>query len=270
MNYWKRLGVIAGAVALAGASAAVANAAASSKPTVTYSACLNSKTKTLSDVTINATTKCTARSKFVTWNAQGSTGPTGATGAQGVAGATGPTGVSGSGASGATGPTGATGPAGATGPTGATGPAGLNLGFAEFYAAFPPFENPGVIAESMSVQFPSDGPNDGSGTITRVDTMTFQLASIGTYEITFQVPVTNSGQLGVVLNGNVLPYTVVGRDTAYNSNSQIVGESLVTTSIANSTIQIGNPVLNSTAFTVTPYAGGDRASSASLIIQRLQ
>jgi hypothetical protein len=127
-------------------------------------------------------------------------------------------------------------------------------------------DNASTVAPGTGVNFPEQGPVDGSGLITGIAGSIFRLTSPGTYEITFQVPVTEQGQLVVVLNGTELPYTVVGRATA---TSQIVGESLVTTTLPDSTIQIENPAGNSTALTITPLAGGEQSASASLIIERL-
>jgi hypothetical protein len=61
----------------------------------------------------------------------------------------------------------------------------------------------------------------------------------GLYEITFQVPVSNTGELVVVLNGIELLYTVVGKP----GSGLIVGMSIVATPlIGNSIIAISNPL----------------------------
>lgn len=113
-----------------------------------------------------------------TWPAGPSGGPTGATGPIGATGPTGPHGEQGiqwlPGEVWATGPTGA---------TGATGPAGGVLNFADFYALMPP-DNAATVAPGTDVSFQQDGPNSGSG-ISRIDDSSFNLASIGTYQILF-------------------------------------------------------------------------------------
>ncbi|MGO9028560.1 MAG: hypothetical protein ACLQOZ_08020 [Acidimicrobiales bacterium] len=180
------------------------------------------------------------------------------------------TGASGTGATGAQGPTGPTGPTGAqgpTGPTGPTGPAGTG-NYAEFYALMPP-DNSATVAVGADVAFPQDGPTSGTSII-RSSSSAIELTSIGTYDVSFQVPVTEAGQLVLTLDSGAgpveLPYTVVGRATG---TSQIVGHSLVTTTVADSLLSVANPTGNSTALTITPLAGGTHPVSASLIVTQL-
>ncbi len=192
------------------------------------------------------------------------TGPTfwsvlaqvGATGSAGATGATGP--------AGAIGTTGTTGATGATGPAGPTGPGG-NIAFSDFFALMPP-DDATTVAPATDVSFPENGPSSGS-IIARTGPSTFNLSAIGTYQVTFQVSVTEAGQLILTLNGSDLSYTVVGRATG---TSQIVGLSLVTTPIINSLLTVRNPAGNSTALTITPLAGGTRAVSAHLVITQIQ
>ena len=171
---------------------------------------------------------------------------------------------SGVGATGPAGPTGATGPAGPAGATGATGPSGGIAEFAEFYALMPP-DNAATVAPGTAVQFPQDGPNSGS--IIRTGPATFNLASIGTYEVSFQASVTEFGQLALSLNGAELSYTVVGRATG---TSQITGDSLVQTTAVDSVLTLENPPGESVALTMTPLAGGVDPVSASLVIKRIR
>lgn len=200
----------------------------------------------------------------------GPQGPAGLTGPAGSTGPAGPIGVAGAmGATGATGPVGPAGPAGptgapgATGATGATGPAG-SLDFSDFFALMPP-DNAATVAPGTDVSFPQDGPT--SGAIVRFDSSTFSLPAIGTYQITFQVSVTEAGQLILTVNGADLAYTVVGRATG---TDQIAGTSLVTTTTINSLLTVRNPAGNSTALTITPLAGGTRPVSAHIVITRIQ
>jgi hypothetical protein len=81
------------------------------------------------------------------------------------------------------------------------------------------------------------------------------------------VSVNEPGQLNLTLNGADQVDTVVGRATA---TSQIVGMSLVTTSVINSILTVRNPAANSTALTITPIAGGTRPVSAHLVITQIQ
>jgi hypothetical protein len=69
-----------GAVILFGGGVIAANAATPRANNITYSACLSSVTKTLSTVTLNGSPKCPARSRLISWNAQGPTGTPGTPG----------------------------------------------------------------------------------------------------------------------------------------------------------------------------------------------
>jgi hypothetical protein len=191
------------------------------------------------------------------------TGQRGATGGTGATGATGNTGNTGSqGIPGATGSTGVTGATGSTGSTGATGTGSLTT-FGNFFALMPG-DNSATVAVGADVQFPQNGPA-GAG-VTRLTASTYQLAAIGTYEVTCQVSVSEAGQLVLVLNAAELAPTVVGRATG---TSQIVGSTLITTSVINSVLSVRNPSGNSTALTITPLAGGTHPVSATLTIKQI-
>ncbi len=187
----------------------------------------------------------------------GPQGPAGPRGPQGIAGPTGPQGPADE--------TGPVGPQGPTGETGPAGPAGGVLNFADFYALMPP-DNSATVAPGTDVSFPQDGPNSGSG-IVRTGPSSFNLTLIGSYQILFQVSVTEAGQLLLTLNGADLEYTVVGRATG---TSQIVGMAIVTTTVINSILTVRNPAGNASALTITPLAGGTRPVSAHLVITQLQ
>ena len=199
--------------------------------------------------------------------AGGATGPAGAVGTTGAAGAVGPSGSAGAG--GAVGPPGEpgnAGPTGPTGPVGATGPAGSGgiANFAEFFALMPG-DNAATVAPGTAVDFPQNGPQGGSS-ITRLSASTFLLAVPGTYHVSFQVSVSEAGQLELTLNGAEQAYTVVGRATG---TSQIVGDSLITVTNPASVLTVANPAGESTALTITPLAGGTDPVSASLVIEQL-
>jgi len=211
----------------------------------------------------------------------GPTGLTGATGVTGPIGASGPQGVIGNvgatGAIGLAGPTGAVGaastvagPAGLTGATGAIGAAGSTgsngiMAFADFFALMPG-DNSATVGIGTDVSFPQNGPSSATA-ITRTSDSTFNLSSIGTYQVMFQVSVNEPGQLDLSLNGTDLASTVVGRATGTTQLSEM---SFVTTTVANSILTVRNPAQNSTALTITPIAGGTRAVSAHLVITQIQ
>ena len=226
-------------------------------------------------------------------------GPTGPMGPTGPAGEAGPTGLTG-----ATGPMGPMGPMGPTGPIGAapsltigtvttgepgseatatitgtspnfvlnltipqgpTGPTTGILNYADFFALMPG-DNAATVAPGADVDFPQDGSNSGT-TITRLSVNSFNLGEIGTYQILFQVSVTEAGQLELTLNGAPIESTVVGRATG---TDQIIGVSLVTTTAANSVVTVRNPADNAAALTITPSAGGTEPVSAHLVIMQIQ
>ncbi len=199
----------------------------------------------------------------------GATGVTGAQGSTGNNGVTGATGAGSTGAAGNTGATGSTGTAGvtgangSTGATGATGAAGSPAVYADFYALMPA-DNSSTVGVGSAVQFPQDGPNSGS--ITRSSSSVFSFGASGTYQVHFQVSVTEGGQLILAVNGTELQYTRAGRATG---TSQIIGTFLVTVNSPSSTLEVRNPSGNSTALTITPNAGGSGAASAHLVVTKL-
>ena len=127
-----------------------------------------------------------------------------------------------------------------------------------------PPDNAAIVAPGASVEFPRLGPRAGG--IYPVGRETFLLSNAGTYQVQFQVSVNEPGQLGISLDGELLPYTVVGRNTG---TSQLVGVSLISTA-ANSLLSVVNPAFNfNNALTITPSAGGRYQVSAHLVITRL-
>ncbi len=193
---------------------------------------------------------------------QGPAGEIGPVGPQGPAGETGPVGPQGP--VGATGPVGPQGPAGETGEQGPQGIPGGVLSYADFYALMPP-DNSATVAPGTDVSFPQNGPIT-SANIERLGPSSFSLGAIGTYQILFQVSVTEAGQLILTLDGEDLAYTVAGRATG---TSQIVGMAVVTTTAVNSVLTVRNPAGNAAALTITPLAGGTRPVSAHLVITQI-
>ena len=139
--------------------------------------------------------------------------------------------------------------------------------FVEFYALMPG-DNTATVAPGTPISFPQNGPT--SGTIIRsstTPTSQFVLPAIGTYSITWQVSIAEAGQLVLVVDGVEVARTLVGRATG---TTQIIGNTLLTTSTLNTIVSLNNPTGNPVALTVSPIAGGTRAVSASIIIKRLQ
>ncbi|MDO8716676.1 MAG: hypothetical protein Q7J73_07730, partial [Dehalococcoidales bacterium] len=174
---------------------------------------------------------------------------------------------------------GVNGTAGLNGTNGTNGTNGLNgtngtngiMDFANFYALMP-CDNAVTIAVGAAVLFPQNGATnsvivrDGGAN----SSSTFVLPAIGTYQVMFQVSVDEPGQLVLGLDAGLgvveQAYSVVGRATA---TSQIVGMSLVTTTVADSKLSVRNPTGNAAALTITPIAGGTHAVSANIIIMRI-
>ena len=145
-----------------------------------------------------------------------------------------------------------------------------NLNSANFVPTFgcfyliQPNDDPSTIAVGSAIPFPETGPTNG---ISRSSASQFTLPAIGIYEVTWQVSITEAGQLDLATNGTELPQTVVGRATG---TSQIVGDVLIQTTTLNTLLDVRNPTGNSTALTVTPDAGGTTAVSGTLVIKRIQ
>ena len=138
------------------------------------------------------------------------------------------------------------------------------MSYADFYALMPP-DNAATIAPGTDVSFPQNGPIANTN-IGRLGPSSFHLGPIGTYQVLFQVNVTQAGQLILTLNGQDLPYTVAGRATGA---SQIIGMAIVTTTTANSVLTVRNPASNPAALIITPTAGGTRPVSAHLVITQI-
>ena len=135
---------------------------------------------------------------------------------------------------------------------------------AEFFALMPG-DNSATIAPGTPVLFPQAGVTTGPG-IVAASSSSFTLVDPGTYRVSWQVSVSEAGQLQLEVGGAADPTTVVGRATG---TSQIVGSSLITTINPNTSLRVLNPAGNSTALTITPIAGGTHAVSASLVIEAL-
>jgi hypothetical protein len=135
---------------------------------------------------------------------------------------------------------------------------------ADFFALMPG-DNAITIAPGQSIEFPQNGPTFGPDII-RLTASTFRLSTNGIYQVMFQVSITESGQLCIVINAGEEPETIVGRATG---TSQLVGFCLFQTTLPNSILSITNPLGEVAALTLTPVAGGTNPVSAHLVITRL-
>lgn len=128
-----------------------------------------------------------------------------------------------------------------------------------------PPDNAATVAPGTDVSFPEDGPTSATA-ITRTGPSSFNLANIGTYQVSFQVSVTEAGQLILTLNGADLAYTVVGRATG---TDQLSRTALVSATVINSILTVRNPAGNATALTITPLAGGTPPNRLTSSLRRL-
>jgi hypothetical protein len=126
-----------------------------------------------------------------------------------------------------------------------------------------PPDNAATVAAGAAVEFPQDGSAVG---IVRANATEIILPAIGTYEVFWQVSVSEPGQLVLGLDGIELPQTAVGRATG---TSQITGSTFITTTVPNSLLTVRNPAANATALTITPLAGGNISVSAVLTIKQV-
>jgi len=129
-----------------------------------------------------------------------------------------------------------------------------------------PSDNAATVAPGSAVQFPQNGPAATGGTIVRLGPSTFSLPAIGTYSVSFSVPVTEAGQLVLKLNGTELLNTVFGRA---NTATPIAGATLIQTTISNSILSVNNPASAGAALTITLSAGGAEPVAATLVIEEL-
>jgi hypothetical protein len=136
--------------------------------------------------------------------------------------------------------------------------------YSHFFALMPG-DNAATIAQNAPILFPQDGPSNGAAT--RLTSSTFNLPTIGTYEVTWQASITEGAQLQLAIGGTGLADTVVSRTVG---DTQLVGSVLITTSITNSVLSVINPSGNATALTMTPADGAlTHSISATLTIKFL-
>ena len=133
-----------------------------------------------------------------------------------------------------------------------------------------PGDNSATIAAGAAVSFPQDGETSGISRSGGSDSQ-FVLEAIGVYAISWQVSLSEAGQLVLGLDGGLgvveVAYSVAGRATG---TSQISNQVLLRTTAAHSLLTVRNPAGNATALTLSPQAGGARPVSASVVILQLR
>jgi len=103
--------------------------------------------------------------------------------------------------------------------------------------------------------------------ITAIDASSFNLAAVGSYEVSWSVQTTEVGQWQIELNGTALANTVLVDQNPTAGGHPVSGTFLITTVTPNSVLAIINPAGNSTALTITPADGAEtHANSPTLTI----
>jgi hypothetical protein len=141
------------------------------------------------------------------------------------------------------------------------------MAFGYFFALMPG-DNADTVAAATPVDFPQTGVASG---ILRFSASEFVLPTIGVYEVSWQVSVTEAGQLVLGLDSGAgvaeQASTVAGRAMG---TTQIANHVMIVTTAVNSILSIRNPAGNPAALTITPLAGGAASVSASLVIKQIQ
>jgi len=91
--------------------------------------------------------------------------------------------------------------------------------------------------------------------ITRIDASSFNLAAIGTYEVSWTVQTTEPVQWQVELNGAAVVNAITPDQNPTSGGHPVTGIFLVTTTLANSVLAIINAAGNAGAVTITPADG---------------
>jgi len=198
-------------------------------------------------------------------------GLNGTNGVNGIDGVTGQNGIDG--ATGTNGNAGLNGTNGVNGIDGATGQTGSISQFAMFFGLTAGTGNGAGTDYSSTIAvksgagtgrfpFPQDGPTAG---IARVNTTSFTLPTIGTYEIYFSVHTTEAGQIQLELDGVDLPETVAANMNATAGGHLITGTFFVTTSLPNTILAVINPSGNAAALTITSADGASTHANAQVL-----
>ena len=162
------------------------------------------------------------------------------------------------------GPMGPTGPQGPAGPQGPQGPAGTGVAsYANFYALMPP-DNAAAIPLGGDVAFPRPAVQGGTD-IARISDTSFNLATTGTYLVSFTATPNEAGRLILTLNGTEIPYTLSANGA---TGVEISGTAMVPVTTANSVLTVRNPAGSTASITLTPGTAGT-PNAANLIIAKI-
>ncbi len=129
-----------------------------------------------------------------------------------------------------------------------------------------------TTAGTGRVPFPRNGPIYGTspmsianGTTSPALLAEINIPTIGTYRVTFNVHTTEPGQLQLELQGVDLPATVASNLNSTVAGHNIIGDSIITTTVINSKLAVVNCVGNVAVLTITPADGNRTAALAQTI-----
>lgn len=137
--------------------------------------------------------------------------------------------------------------------------------YGSFYAIMPP-DNAGAIAPGFAVAFPNDGPSLGG--IARISSSAFNIPLTGTYEVNWYAITSSINQFLLRVNGAEQANTAIGGG---NTNVTMTGSVFITTTVANSVLELVNPLSSGGAATLraAPFSGQNEPFSAWLTIKKL-
>jgi hypothetical protein len=181
---------------------------------------------------------------------KGDSGVQGATGAQGNIGLTGLQGIKGD--------------SGVQGATGATGASGITMSglYVQLGA------QPATIAAGLPFTFSTTALASGNITSTTTGGTVFTLASVGRYEVNYQLNFATDGgvvlYLGTTLGGMVpLAYTMIGK----TPNGSIFGSVIIETTSPNSFVSINAAAGN--AIAIPPNSSTTNQSATTVSFKKL-
>ena len=124
------------------------------------------------------------------------------------------------------------------------------------------------VANADPILFPTLAANNILSNITHPTTDSFTLPAAGVYEVTWQAVVSEDAQFTLEVGGTLLPETAVGHNvtTPATDNIQIVGNTFITTTAANTPLRIINT--SGSGVNLTQPVGGSNVA-ATITIKRI-
>ena len=159
----------------------------------------------------------------------------------------------------------------ATSSTTATWQSPASLGYGSAFGVSGTGGSPDYTA-TVAVNAPIPIPQDNvyAGSVSRNNSSSFTLSSIGFYSVIFQASITEAAQIAIWLDPNTGTFAAIqnSRVGRAGTTAQLVINTIVHVTVANSKIAIYNDS-SPAAITITPIAGGTGNVTTSITIQRL-